>query len=61
MRLQAVLSIYDRVAIGGELLLFRWKALRTPDTCPPPTAEAAVMEFKKAMQVLLCDAHPGCV
>lgn len=48
---QVVLSPFDRVAIGGELLLFRWKALVTPDTGPPPSAEEAVMEFKKVIQV----------
>ncbi|CBJ27270.1 conserved unknown protein [Ectocarpus siliculosus] len=47
---QVVLALYDRVAIGGELLLFKWKALETPKAGPPPTAEEAVMEFKKAMQ-----------
>lgn len=48
---QVVLSPYDRVAIGGELLLFKWKALETKDTGPIPTAEEAVMEFKRAIQV----------
>lgn len=48
---QVVLAPHDRVGIGGELLLFRWKELVTADTPPPPGAEEAVMEFKKAMQV----------
>ena len=48
---QVVLAPYDRVAIGGELLLFKWKALETPDAGPIPTAEEAVMEFKRAIQV----------
>eukprot|EP00903_Cladosiphon_okamuranus_P005356 g5351.t1 len=47
---QVVLAPYDRVAIGGELLLFKWKALETPDAGPIPTAEEAVMEFKRAIQ-----------
>lgn len=46
-----VLAPFDRVAIGGELLLFRWKEAETADIGPPPTAEAAVLEFKRAMQV----------
>lgn len=49
--IQVVLAPYDRVAIGGELLLFKWKALETPDAGPIPTAEEAVMEFKRAIQV----------
>lgn len=49
--IQAVLAPYDRVAIGGELLLFKWKALETSNAGPIPTAEEAVMEFKRAMQV----------
>ncbi|CAM9753590.1 unnamed protein product, partial [Sphacelaria rigidula] len=48
---KVVLAPYDRVAIGGELLLFRWKELVNADTPPPPSAEEAVMEFKKALQV----------
>lgn len=48
---QVVLAPYDRVAIGGELLLFKWKQLETPDAGPIPTAEEAVMEFKRAIQV----------
>lgn len=51
--LQIVLAPYDRVGIGGELLLFRWKAIETPESGPILTAEAAVMEFKKSMQVLM--------
>lgn len=54
--LQIVLKPYDRVGIGGELLLFRWKAIETPESGPILTAEAAVMEFKKSMQVLFCSA-----
>ena len=70
--LQVVLAPYDRVGIGGELLLFRWKAIETSESGPILTAEAAVMEFKKSMQVLMqvlwcargdaeqCDRIPGC-
>ncbi|CAM9275513.1 unnamed protein product [Scytosiphon promiscuus] len=47
---QVVLAPYDRVAIGGELLLFKWKALQTQETGSAPTAEQAVMEFKRATQ-----------
>lgn len=50
---QVVLAPYDRVAIGGELLLFKWKALQTEDAGPIPTAEQAVMEFKRATQVVI--------
>ncbi len=50
--MQVILAPYDRVAIGGELLLFKWKALETKDTGPIPTAEEAVMEFKRAIQVM---------
>lgn len=49
--IQVVLAPYDRVAIGGELLLFKWRALETPGAGPIPTAEEAVMEFKRAIQV----------
>lgn len=48
---QVVLSLFDRVAIGSELLLFRWKQLETTETGSPPSAEMAVMEFKRALQV----------
>lgn len=48
---QVVLAPYDRVVMGAELLLFRWKALVSADTPPPPSAEEAVMEFKEALQV----------
>ncbi|CAM9270968.1 unnamed protein product, partial [Hapterophycus canaliculatus] len=47
---QVILAPYDRVGIGGELLLFKWKALQTEDAGPVPTAEQAVMEFKRATQ-----------
>lgn len=58
------MSCYDRVAIGGELLLFDHPGARPPgvkaegegedgeepSTVPPPTAEFAVEELQAALR-----------
>lgn len=61
---KVVLSCYDRVAIGGELLLFDHPGARPPGVktegeggdgeepspVPPPTAEFAVEELQAALR-----------
>ncbi|CAN0391502.1 unnamed protein product, partial [Hapterophycus canaliculatus] len=59
---QVAMSCYDRVAIGGELLLFDHPGARPPSVSPgeggngesvaplPPTAEFAVEELQAALR-----------
>lgn len=59
---KVVMSCYDRVAIGGELLLFDHPGARPPgvkaegeggeepSAVPPPTAEFAVEELQAALR-----------